>query len=316
MESILNDLKDLKIIKDTQFSQLDNVANHSLVYLLNGVEGPLILKEIQQSWLNESKLNAQGNFVNNMIQNGVPFSKIFQFEDRNYFLKQHGRLFTLETHIEGIEKDSFTEDVCVSLAKFLGKLHRISEKLNLKFDYDGPWSIEYEQNVFNSSICEKEEFFTQTIDCLSNLNYDKDVLNEATNLFKQKMMELKNDLHSLPKGAVQGDLSLDNTRFNKNQEIIGVFDYNISGDEIYIWEFINQIAWYQEFIKEDINLKPLMIAAYQEERSIINKEKVVLDKWLDFVKYTRFSKFIEIQYYAKQGDIEKVNTYLKQFLSC
>lgn len=316
MESILNDLKDLKIIKDTQFSQLDNVANHSLIYLLNGVEGPLILKEIQQSWLNESKLNAQGNFVNNMRQNGVPFSKIFQFEDRNYFLKKNGRLFTLETYVEGIEKDTFTKDVCVSLAKFLGKLHRISEKLNLKFGYDGPWSVEYEQNVFNSSICEKEELFTQTIDCLSDLNYDKDVLNEAMNLFKRKMMELKNDLHSLPKGAVQGDLSLDNTRFNESQGIIGAFDYNIAADEVYIWDFVNQIAWYQEFIQEDIDLKPVMISAYKEERPIIDKERIILDKWLDFVKCTRHSKVIAVQYYAKQGDIEKVTTYLKQFLSC
>ena len=316
MESILNDLKDLKIIKDTRFSQLDNVANHSLVYLLNGVEGPLILKEIQQSWLNESKLNVQGNFVNNMIQNGVPFSKIFQFKDRNYFLKKNGRLFTLETYVEGIEKDDFTKDVCVSLAKFLGKLHRISEQLNLEFGYDGAWSVEYEQNVFNNPICEKEELFMKTIACLNQLNYDKGILNDAKIFFNQKMKELRHDLHSLPKGAVQGDLSLDNTRFNKSQEVIGVFDYNIAGDEVYIWDFINQIAWYQEFIKEDIELKPLMIAAYQEERSIIDKEKVVLDKWLDFVKYTRFSKFIEIQYYAKQGDTEKVNTYLEQFLSC
>ena len=316
MESILNYLKDFNIIKDMQFSRLDNVTNHSLVYLLNGVEGLLILKEIQQSWVNESRLNEQGNFVNTMIQNGVPFSRIFQFEDQNYFLKKDDRLFTLETYTEGIEKGAFTKNVCVSLAKFLGKLHCISERLNLEFGYDGPWSVQYEQNVFNSSICEKEEFFTQTIDCLSDLNYDKDVLNDATNLFKQKMMELRNDLHSLPKGAVQGDLSLDNTRFNEIQEILGAFDYNIAADEVYIWEFVNQIAWYQEFIQEDIDLKPLMIEAYKEERLIIDKEKLVLDKWLDFVKYTRFSKFVEIQYYAKQGDIEKVNTYLKQFLSC
>lgn len=316
MESILNYLKDLKIIKDIKFSKLDNVTNHSMVYLLNGVEGPLILKEIQQSWLNESKLNAQGNFVNNMIQNGVPFSKIFQFEDKNYFLKKNGSLFTLETYVEGIQKDAFTKELCASLAKFLGKLHRISEKLNLEFGYDGAWSVEYEQNVFNESICEKEEFFIKTIDCLNHLNYDKAVLNDAKNLFNQKMKELKNELHSLSKGAVQGDLSLDNTRFNESQDIIGAFDYNISGDEVYIWEFVNQIAWYQEFIKEDIDLKPLMISAYKEERLIIDKEMVVLDKWLDFVKYTRFSKFIEIQYYAKQGEIEKVNAYLNQFLSC
>ena len=316
MESILNYLKDLKLITEIKFSKLDNVTNHSMVYLLNGVEGPLILKEIQQSWLNESKLNAQGNFVNNMIQNGVPFSKIFQFEDQNYFFKKNDRLFTLETYAEGIEKDAFTKDVCVSLAKFLGKLHQISEQLNLKFGYDGPWSIQYEQNVFNNAICEKEEFFIKTIDCLNHLNYNKTVLNDAKNLFNRKMKELKNDLHSLSKGAVQGDLSLDNTRFNESQDIIGAFDYNISGDEVYIWEFVNQIAWYQEFIKEDINLKPLMISAYKKERSIIDKEELVLDKWLDFVRYTRFSKFIEIQYYAKQDDIEKVNTYLKQFLSC
>lgn len=81
MKEILNDLKQLNVIIDEQVQELDNVVNHSSVYLLNGKTGSLILKKIKQSWINENKLNKQGRFVELMRQNGAPFSKMIQMDN-------------------------------------------------------------------------------------------------------------------------------------------------------------------------------------------------------------------------------------------
>ncbi len=184
MKEILNYLKQLSIIIDEQVQELDNVINHSSVYLLNGKKESLILKKIKQPWINENKLNKQGRFVELMRGNGAPFSKIIQFDNQDYYLKTNNQLFTLETYVNGIEECEFTKDNCTSLAKLCGKLHRISEGIHFQFGYDGAWSVDFEQNYCDEQICEKEEYFKEMLDCLKDCYYDEVLLNKVTNLFE------------------------------------------------------------------------------------------------------------------------------------
>lgn len=208
-----------------------------------------------------------------MRQNGAPFSKIIQFDNQEYYFKQNNQLFTLEIYVTGIEEREFTKANCMSLAKLCGKPHRISEDINFQFGYDGAWLVDFEKNYCDDEISEKEQYFIEMINCLKECYYDEVLLNKVTDLFEKKMKELKNDLKSLPKGPTQGDLGLDNVRFNEQHESIAVFDYNIAGDEVYVGEFVNQIAWYQEFIKEDVDLKSLMLASYESERILTYEYK-------------------------------------------
>lgn len=60
MKGNLRYLEHLDLIVDEQFKELDNAEKHSSVYLLNGKQERLVLKEIMQEWINENKINKQG----------------------------------------------------------------------------------------------------------------------------------------------------------------------------------------------------------------------------------------------------------------
>lgn len=59
-----------------------------------------------------------------------------------------------------------------------------------------------------------------------------------------------------------------------------------------------------------------MLSSYESERQLTDEERNIVDKYLEFAKVTRYSKYMEIKYYARQGEREKVESYLNQFLSC
>lgn len=315
MTDILSVLNEKGLIKGIDDKELENSMNHSRVFLVNEAAEKLVLKEIKQPWLTEVKLNKQGTFANKMRQQMGGFVKVVQFPDGNYFFKHGEKIYTLESFCEGIEEKEYTRENCVDLASFLGKIHAVSDRFQLKFGYDGPWSVDFEHNCADDLQSEKEEYFNYFIDSLKELNYDTELITQVTTFFNQKITQLKEELRLLPKGAVQGDLSLENVRFNEQHEVVGIFDYNICGDEVYIWDFINQIAWYLQNTSHQINLTPIMLEAYVQQRPISEQEKAMVMKWVNFTYYTRYSIYMEFRYYARQGEHEKVHHYLKAFLS-
>lgn len=222
-----------------------------------------IMKIYCDGWTTAEKINKQGIINNFFVENGMPFATIFKVRGQYYnniTIDDVEYKFSLEEFIYGKEPEKITDKMSKQMATLLAKQHILSEKSGFRFGYDSCWSL-FSENLVTNDLCpENYEFFLKFIENATKYKYDEALINKIKITYNDKRNALLQIWDKLPSGPIQGDWGEYNMVIDDEENIIGIYDFNISGDEVFINEFASIVSWnvedIQGFIKNYTSIRP------------------------------------------------------------
>lgn len=222
----------------------------------------------------------------------------------------------METHQFGEEVDVLNDGKLVSIASMLGRFHAESLRQGYRFHRATSWSLfggnateeigDYDENEL--SFLELKEACGQEV-----------IFEEIEGQYLAHRTYLKNNWHTLPVAAVQGDFCHYNMLFNGNR-IQSIFDFNLAGDECLLNECIAVAVYCCWHVEGDSTLSTeerytLFIDAYQKYRPWSNEEIALSMKLKAIIRafrYDRVARGVEMSD-EKALFLEETLQILKQY---
>ena len=194
----------------------------------------------------------------------------------------------------------------------MGKMHRISEESELSFKHSTTWSLfGGNQTDELGDYDENELFFQDLIKSLDDGTYDVNMINQLKKSYYQIRGKAFSLWNSLPHGPIQGDFCPNNMVIDANEKIVGVFDWNISGDEVFINEAcavaiytIFHFEWKEEVSEE--NKLRAFFDAYREHRHLTKKELEIAPVLFNIIRPFRFDRIEPILERITKNEREQV----------
>lgn len=245
-----------------------------------------IMKIYRDGWSTAEKLNNEGMLNNYFVDNGMPFARILKINGQycsNIIIDGINYNVSLEECINGIYPEKISSRMSEQMAELLAKEHMLSERSNLHFGYPSCWSVIYGNTVTNDKIPENLEFFLKFIEKSKEYKYDSDLINNIEKLYYEKKNLLSKVWDELPCGPVQGDWGEYNMVVDNDDKILGIFDFNIAGDEVYVNEFASIVSW-------NVDDEHMFIEKYTSIRPFNELEKEVYPIIMQIVKPFKFYK--------------------------
>lgn len=120
------------------------------------------------------------------------------------------------------------------IGALVGKMCEISKERKIHFGWNSPFILfdkpfpedEYDENYSNAL-----RFYNGLKD---NKKIDNKLFINIWEAYNTKRNKLKKIYSLLPKGALQCDLSSNNILLGKDKNLLGLIDYNLSGDDSYV----------------------------------------------------------------------------------
>jgi Ser/Thr protein kinase RdoA (MazF antagonist) len=272
------------------------------------------------------KFVREGNHPHNIIENQSAFSEYLRSQGiltpkrymsgGSYCLKYDLNNFCIDVTVEdylGEEIKAIDFKLAYKIGQLMGRIHRISEKGNC---YIGS------NTIFNIVGYNEVSGFNSFLELGEGSRIDQTMYQKIKTLYEAKLDKIKLIWPKLPKYATQGDISINNLSFVGGE--IGIFDYNIAGDETLIGDMVLEglLTSYEmnlSFGLSDTNRPELFrcfFNGYISERPLTDDEKSVLNEiysissalWFTKIKYDENSlvKLVE------RNDDEKVDLLLRE----
>lgn len=170
----------------------------------------------------------------------VPVPEYLLTVDGTFTVMIENDVFTLEKAVEGIEIEGLTDKYIVSIAETLGRLHKFSLEKNYRLGRGTTWSMFGGNKTENLGDYDENELcFLEFMEEFNHVTIAEKI--------KESYLEMRSFLQlnwcTLPKVATQGDFCYYNMLF-KEEEISGIFDFNLAGDEVAINECIGVAVYH------------------------------------------------------------------------
>lgn len=283
-------------------------------------DGDFLIRIYRDDFTTSEGLEMQGTLCELLRINGCPVPKRLKTSEGFYFhsiaeSKNH-LLVTLEEWMPGheVQVSELSKQLLRHLGQLLGKMHRISESHDLHLNYGTYWGM------FGGNFSDKpgvhDDIEVESINlrnALVKLDVDKQLVNLVFQLFSNKREALRQVWSQLPKGVVQGDLSLNNILLNHKGELQAIIDFNIAGEEVFIAHAIGEgIFLGYELLGDqgDKHYKDFM-SAYLEERPLSPIEEYAFPLIVQVVRPFRFRRIQHIVKHCEAGARNKVEEELR-----
>lgn len=245
-------------------------------------------------------------FTKIMSDAGLPFLVPEKTIDGNCYRQHEDLLFILERKGNGKEVKRLQLSHIQEIGKLLGKQHAVSATTDFRFGTGTSWGM-FGGNE-TDALGDYDENEVSYLDLIRSLNEDETVTAELTTiqeLYQYRRGQLKNLWSTLPSGPVQGDLCPYNLLF-QGDNISGVFDYDIAGDEVLINECIGvavYLAWHYDFEGKEIPEERYhaYINAYTSVRPLSNREMEMVPHLFAIIRAFRYDRIEEGIEKMKQG---------------
>lgn len=185
------------------------------------------------------------------------------------------------------------------IGTFLGKLHVESLHKAIRFGHGTTWSL-FGGNVTEESgdYDENESCFRSALEYFEQGGCSEIELRKIRELYTERRSRVCSVWATLPQASIQGDLCPYNMTRGTDDEIGGVFDLNIAGDEVLIGELSALLAYYARYAPTGVSPTEAMrifFQAYLEQRSLQSDEYKVMKTLLQFLIPFRFDRVAELK---------------------
>ncbi|WP_432361828.1 phosphotransferase enzyme family protein [Sporosarcina sp. UB5] len=238
---------------------------------------------------------------------GLPFIVPEKTIEGHRYVEHEGLLFILERKGNGEEVKRLRLSHIREIGKLLGKQHAISSTTDFRFGVGTSWGM-FGGNKTDAfgDYDENELSYLDLIRCIDKDETFEVELTTVKELYQSRRSRLQEVWNSLPAGPVQGDLCPYNLLFQQDN-ISGVFDYNIAGDEVLLNECIGNavfLAWHYDFEGNETSEEryDAYIDAYTSERPLSNREMEMVPHLFAIIRAFRYDRIEEGIEKIKQGD--------------
>lgn len=276
---------------------------------------PLVIKCIREDEHPNNIIEEQSCFSEQLRGKGILTPK--RYLCGNYYCSVYklGDLIldiTVEDYF-GEEIKVIDKNLAYKIGRLMGENHRIAEENSLHISA---------KTIFNVTGYNEVSGY-ETFKEFGNSGFiEKDAFDRICALYDEKLDRIKSVWGNLPKYATQGDYSVNNLVYIDNE--IGIFDYNIAGDETLIGDMIleglltaNEMDLAEGLTESDrLGLFKEFVRGYVVKRPLLEKEKDVFNDiytisqalWFTKIKYrdTSLSKLI------KNNETEKIRELVEK----
>ena len=216
----------------------------------------------------------------------------------------------------GEEIKEINTDIAYQIGELMGRMHNISLENECKIGCGTLFSAAYWNDVDAypkfCEICEDEKL-------------DRKIISKIKALREEKLEQIRSVWETLPKAAVQGDISINNLVYDSLE--LTVFDYNNAGDEVLISDLVMEglLTAYEMELPEGVpesyreKIFPTLLKGYLSVRPLSALEcdmaweiyTMYHGLWFSRVMYKENS----LENLVKRNDYDAANQLLNQMLA-
>ena len=175
------------------------------------------------------KVENQSSFSERMRQSGIRTPKRYQADGRycTAFSYQGCPCAVTVEDWCGEELTLITTDIAYNIGALMARMHRISLEHGCVIGH---------RTLFSAAYWNDVDAFDQFCELTKNEKLDRNVSERIKALRQEKLERIRSVWETLPKAAVQGDISINNLVFDEDG--LTVFDYNNAGDEVLVSDLV------------------------------------------------------------------------------
>ena len=188
-----------------------------------------ILHEDDDPAAEMKKAENQSRFSERMRSCGIRTPKRYQAEGRycsDLLYKEHPCIVTVEDWC-GEEIREITTDIACQIGGLMARMHLYSLEHKCVIGH---------RTLFSAAYWNDVDVFPEFCEITKDERLDQGVAARIKSLREEKLGRIRAVWESLPKAAVQGDISINNLVHDEKGLI--VFDYNNAGDEVLISDLV------------------------------------------------------------------------------
>lgn len=220
------------------------------IYFIKQIGKRFALKIYSNSYTSEEVIISWSRLSNLYYGNGIVTTRFLKSINENQCEKFEvdGKIYWvwLEEYVESkycypneIDLGKKSTQTFYSIGKIKGKMHQLAKQNFITCEWVSPWRL-FEAFLPSETYDENYENALNFYENGKKVLREADLVEEVWGLYNEKREELKQFYSTLPSGQVQGDFSPSNFIVSKQDEIIGIYDYNLSGRDAFISDCIQE----------------------------------------------------------------------------
>ena len=216
----------------------------------------------------------------------------------------------------GEEITEITTDTAYQIGELMARMHTISLTNKCEIGH---------RTLFSAAYWNDVDCFPEFCDITKDEKLDHEVVAQIKAVRDQKLEIIRAVWETLPKTAVQGDISINNLIHSEDGLI--VFDYNNAGDEVLISDLVMEglLTAYEMELPDGTPVSyrekifPALLKGYLSVRSLSEAERTTA--WEVYTLYHGlwFTRIVynddSLDLLVKKGDYDTANRLLKRMLS-
>lgn len=264
------------------------------------------------------KVEKQSIFSEVMRRHGIKTPKRYQADGaycREFTYHDLPCMVTVEDWC-GEEITQITTDIACQIGALMARMHSISLENKCEIGH---------RTLFSAAYWNDVDSFPEFCDITKDEKLDQEVVARIKALRDEKLERIRAVWETLPKSAVQGDLSINNLVLDDDG--IVVFDYNNAGDEVLISDLVMEglLTAYEMDLPEGTpashreQLFPALLKGYLSVRPLSKAEAAAA--WEVYTLYHGlwFTRIVynddSLDQLVKNGDYEAANRLLNKMLA-
>ena len=279
---------------------------------------PVVVKCINQKEHPGHIIEQQSVFSEHMRRNGIITPRRYPVVGEEqalcltYYIEDTPLIVTVEEYI-GEEIRQIDPGTAYKIGRLMGEMHRIAERDKLHIEANSIFDvIGYNEASGYNRFKELGE--------AGHLQLDK--YKQITEMYEHRMKNLHTVWSELPRFATQGDYSINNLTWAREE--IGIFDYNIAGEETLVGDMVTEglLTAHEMDLAEGLNsedklrLFDAFMEGYRGMRELNDTEQrvlndlyaVVASMWFTSIRYNEDS----LEKLVERGEIDKIEVRLEE----
>lgn len=277
-----------------------------------------ILHEDENLAQEHRKVENQSVFSEVMRKNGIKTPVRYRANGKycNEFIYQDLPCVVTVEDWCGEELVEITTDIAYQIGELMAQMHTISLENKCEIGH---------RTLFSAAYWNDVDCFPEFCEITKDEKLDQEVVAQIKALRDQKLERIRAIWETLPKAAVQGDISINNLAHAVDGLI--VFDYNNAGDEVLISDLVLEglLTAYEMDLPDGTpssyreDLFPALLKGYISVRPLSEAEFETA--WEVYTLYHGlwFTRIVynddSLDSLVKKGDYESANRLLKQMLT-
>lgn len=324
IESILNlyDIHEQVVEQKTYIHSIKDNGWMKLIFRIALSDGRLlvikILHEDDDVDKEAEKVENQSRFSEDMRRNGIKTSARY-ISGGKYVAPFAYRGLPCMVTVEdwcGEEIAEITTDVAYQIGELMARMHTVSLANKCEIGHGTLFCAAYWNDV---------DAFSTFCKIAKDEKLEQSVVKQIIKLHDEKLQRLRAVWETLPKAAVQGDISINN--LVRSEEGLIVFDYNNAGDEVLVSDLVMEglLTAYEMDLPSDVpvsyreKLFPKLLKGYLSVRHLSEAESraawdiytLYHGLWFTRITYNQGS----LEKLVKNGDYDAANLLLNQILA-